>query len=265
LGPYTPPALQLRGLRRGRDWTIQVDFPPPARRAERAKHRLRRPHHGRFPEPRSCYWPLPRYQPHQLGTGTNPFTRHPASPPAPSRPSTRSRRDAPSWASAAATPRWPTSASRLRRSRSSKTTSGGCRATSRRRSPPKKAATSCARLANQPTASRQNGSPAGNEDPLDVAATGGRSAAAARTPTASPRRRRRPPASLGHRDPRAAPGNAGLAPDMPRRLREQGGPRRPGWPPPGEGVSLFARFSAMHGAPSYPRRRVMEGIHDATT
>ena len=131
------------------------------------------------------------------------------------------------------------------------------------------------RLANQPTSSRIEWLRPGRypKIPVDVAATGPKVIAAAARHAdritfavgADPARVR-----WGIETARAARVNAGLAPDMPfgayvncvvhddpevgRRLGEGG-------------VSLFARFSAMHGSAVGPtsaeEKRVMEGIHDA--
>lgn len=131
------------------------------------------------------------------------------------------------------------------------------------------------RLANQPTASRIEWLRPGRypKIPVDVAATGPRVIAAAARHAdsitfavgADAERIR-----WGVETARAARLAAGLEPDMPfgayvnvvvhddpdvgRRLGEGG-------------VSLFARFSAMHGSAVGPTRaeekRVMEGIHDA--
>ena len=131
------------------------------------------------------------------------------------------------------------------------------------------------RLANQPTASRIEWLRPGRYPKIqvDVAATGPKVIAAAARHAdsitfavgADPERIR-----WGMETARAARAAAGLEPDMPfgayvnvvvhddpevgRRLGEGG-------------VSLFARFSAMHGSAVGPttaeEKRVMEGIHDA--
>jgi len=131
------------------------------------------------------------------------------------------------------------------------------------------------RLANQPTSSKIEWIRPGRypKVPVDVAATGPKVIAAAARHAdsitfavgADPERIR-----WGMETARAARTNAGLAPEMSfgayvnvvvhddpevgRRLGEGG-------------VSLFARFSAMHGSavgPTSPEeKRVMEGIHDA--